>query len=137
MPTTAEIAATISECPAWAKIGLTMPVERLREDAALEMARHLHSALYAAPVRMRGNSPCRWRKRWSKRPAISPTSAKRAGRSGLNAPAVTGWRCSLHSSFWRTGGVRAGIALGLTSLGTSFADARKVVGSARRSSHGR
>lgn len=50
MPTPAEIAATIDTAPAWVKIGLTMPVQRIREDAVAEMARHLHSALYAPPA---------------------------------------------------------------------------------------
>ena len=50
MPTTDQIAATIADAPAWCKIGLTVPSERLREDAAAEMARHLHSALYGAPT---------------------------------------------------------------------------------------
>ena len=50
MPTPDQIAETIQQAPAWAKIGLTVPSERLREDAAAEMARHLHSALYGAPT---------------------------------------------------------------------------------------
>lgn len=48
--TPADIAATIDTAPAWTKIGLTMPVQRLREDSLMEMARHLHSALYAVPL---------------------------------------------------------------------------------------
>jgi hypothetical protein len=37
----AEIAATILSAPAWARVGITAPDERLREAAALELARCL------------------------------------------------------------------------------------------------
>lgn len=40
------IAALIADAPAWALIGLTVPQERLREDAQLEVATHVYSALY-------------------------------------------------------------------------------------------
>lgn len=40
------IAALIEDAPAWAKIGLTVPNERLRADAQLELARHVYAALY-------------------------------------------------------------------------------------------
>ena len=48
MPTPDQIAATIDTAPGWVKIGLTMPVQRIREDAVAEMARHLHAGLYGA-----------------------------------------------------------------------------------------
>lgn len=40
------IAALIEDAPAWALIGLTAPREGLREDARLEVANHVYSALY-------------------------------------------------------------------------------------------
>jgi hypothetical protein len=40
------IGELIADAPAWAKIGLTMPSQRLREDAQREMAQHVYSALY-------------------------------------------------------------------------------------------
>ncbi|GAA0456845.1 MULTISPECIES: DUF6771 family protein [Sphingomonas] len=40
------IAEALATAPGWAKIGLTMPQERLREDARREMARHVYSTLY-------------------------------------------------------------------------------------------
>lgn len=40
------IAAAMETAPAWAQIGLTAPREGLRDDARLEVARHLYSALY-------------------------------------------------------------------------------------------
>lgn len=40
------IAAAIETAPAWAQIGLTVPQERLREDARREVAEHLYSTLY-------------------------------------------------------------------------------------------
>lgn len=40
------ISELIADAPAWAKIGLTMPSQRLREDAQREMAQHVYSALY-------------------------------------------------------------------------------------------
>lgn len=40
------IADAISTAPAWAQIGLTAPREALRDDARLEVARHLYSTLY-------------------------------------------------------------------------------------------
>ena len=49
MPTAADIAASLDTAPAWAKIGLTMRSERLREDAVQEIARHVHMSLYEAP----------------------------------------------------------------------------------------
>ena len=48
MPTPVEIAAIIAAAPAWAKLGITMPSERLREDAPMELARHVHTSLYEA-----------------------------------------------------------------------------------------
>lgn len=44
--TAERISELIAEAPAWAKIGLTMPNERLREDAERELAQHVYSALY-------------------------------------------------------------------------------------------
>ena len=41
-----KIAALIEDAPAWAKIGLTVPNERLRADAHLELARYVYTALY-------------------------------------------------------------------------------------------
>lgn len=38
---TAEIAESLLAAPAWARVGLTAPNERLREEAALELARCL------------------------------------------------------------------------------------------------
>lgn len=49
MPTPDQIAASLVTAPAWAKIGLTVPSERLREDAAKEIARHVHMSLYEVP----------------------------------------------------------------------------------------
>ena len=40
------IAALIEDAPAWAKIGLTVPNERLRADAHQELARYVYVALY-------------------------------------------------------------------------------------------
>ena len=40
------IGELIAQAPAWAKIGLTVANERLREDAQLELAQHVYSALY-------------------------------------------------------------------------------------------
>lgn len=40
------IAALIADAPAWALVGLTMPQERLREDAQLEVANYVYTALY-------------------------------------------------------------------------------------------
>ena len=44
--TAERISELIAQAPAWAKIGLTMPNERLREDAQRELARHVYSALF-------------------------------------------------------------------------------------------
>lgn len=46
MITPERIGELIADAPAWAKIGLTMPNERLREDAERELAQHVYSALY-------------------------------------------------------------------------------------------
>lgn len=35
----AQLAETILSAPAWARVGITAPNERLREEAALELAR--------------------------------------------------------------------------------------------------
>lgn len=48
------IAAALDDAPAWAKLGLTVPSERLREDARREMARHVYEALYQ-PLRLDRN----------------------------------------------------------------------------------
>lgn len=40
------IAAAIETAPAWAQIALTVPQERLREDARREVAQHVYSTLY-------------------------------------------------------------------------------------------
>ncbi|RDE07468.1 DUF6771 family protein [Sphingomonas aracearum] len=40
------IADAISTAPSWALVALTVPQERLREDARREMAQHVYSALY-------------------------------------------------------------------------------------------
>jgi len=40
------ISDLIADAPAWAKIGLTMPNERLRADAQHELAQHVYSALF-------------------------------------------------------------------------------------------
>lgn len=40
------IGELIADAPAWAKIGLTMPNERLRADAQQELAQHVYSALF-------------------------------------------------------------------------------------------
>lgn len=40
------IGELIAEAPAWAKVGLTLPNERLREDAERELAQHVYSALF-------------------------------------------------------------------------------------------
>lgn len=36
----------IEEAPAWAKVALTVPNERLREDAHTELAQHVYSSLF-------------------------------------------------------------------------------------------
>jgi hypothetical protein len=55
MPFTADqIAASLDTAPAWAKIGLTMRSERLREDALRELAQHVHTSLYEPPRRDEG-----------------------------------------------------------------------------------
>lgn len=36
-----EIADTILSAPAWARVGITAPSERLRQEAALELARSI------------------------------------------------------------------------------------------------
>lgn len=46
MITPERISELIADAPAWAKIGLTMPSQRLREDAQRELALHVYSALY-------------------------------------------------------------------------------------------
>jgi hypothetical protein len=43
------IANAITDAPGWALVGLTVPSESLREDAARELAAHLYRRLYAAP----------------------------------------------------------------------------------------
>lgn len=40
------IADAISTAPSWAQIALTAPREGLREDARLEVARHVYSTLF-------------------------------------------------------------------------------------------
>jgi len=46
MPLTPDLIANALEtAPAWALVGLTMPHQRLREDARHEVAQHLISAL--------------------------------------------------------------------------------------------
>lgn len=42
------IAEAISTAPAWAKVALTVPQERLRENARREMAEHVYGALYGS-----------------------------------------------------------------------------------------
>jgi len=44
--TAERIGELIAEAPAWAKLGLTVPNERLRADAQRELAQHVYSALY-------------------------------------------------------------------------------------------
>lgn len=46
MITPERIGELIAQAPAWTKIGLTMPNERLREDAERELAQHVYSALF-------------------------------------------------------------------------------------------
>ena len=40
-----QLAQTILQAPAWARVGLTAPSERLREDAAAELAQTVIAAL--------------------------------------------------------------------------------------------
>ncbi len=40
------IANALATAPGWAQIALTVPQERLREDARLEVANHLYATLY-------------------------------------------------------------------------------------------
>ena len=40
------ISELIAEAPAWAKLALTVPNERLRADAHAELAQHVYSALF-------------------------------------------------------------------------------------------
>jgi hypothetical protein len=44
------IADALDAAPAWAKLGLTQPSQRLRDDARREMAQYVYSALYQ-PIR--------------------------------------------------------------------------------------
>jgi hypothetical protein len=44
--TAERIASLIGDAPAWAQIGLTAPREQMREDARLELAQHVYSALF-------------------------------------------------------------------------------------------
>jgi hypothetical protein len=40
------IGDALDTAPGWAKVALTVPDARLREDATREMARHVYSALF-------------------------------------------------------------------------------------------
>jgi len=40
------IARALDTAPGWAKVALTVPQERLREDARREVAQHVYSALF-------------------------------------------------------------------------------------------
>ncbi|PAX07343.1 DUF6771 family protein [Sphingomonas lenta] len=42
------IADALDGAPTWAKVALTVPSPRLREDARREVARHIHTALHGA-----------------------------------------------------------------------------------------
>ena len=44
------IVAALSSAPAWAKVGLTMPSEKMRERAALEIANCIVELLERPPV---------------------------------------------------------------------------------------
>lgn len=46
MITTAAIADAIADAPGWALVALTVPQERLRDEARREVAKHLYGALY-------------------------------------------------------------------------------------------
>lgn len=48
------IANAIADAPGWALVGLTVPSERVREDAARELATHLYQRLYDAPIAAQG-----------------------------------------------------------------------------------
>ena len=54
------IAALIADAPTWALVGLTVPHERLREDARLEVANHVYSALYQPMNVDTGQLPLPW-----------------------------------------------------------------------------
>ncbi|WP_353453809.1 DUF6771 family protein [Sphingomonas faeni] len=54
------IAALIADAPSWALVGLTVPQERLREDAQLEVANHVYSALYQPLNLDTGQLPLPW-----------------------------------------------------------------------------
>lgn len=43
------IGIAITTAPAWAKLGLTVPQDRLRDDACREVAQHVYQVL-SAPV---------------------------------------------------------------------------------------
>lgn len=43
--TPAAISAALDSAPAWAKLALPVPQERLRDDGREEMARHVYDAL--------------------------------------------------------------------------------------------
>lgn len=40
------IAQALEVAPAWALVGLTVPQDRIREDAFNEIGQHIYSALY-------------------------------------------------------------------------------------------
>ncbi len=44
--TAERIGQLIEDAPAWAKIALTVPQERLREDAKRELGQHIYAALF-------------------------------------------------------------------------------------------
>jgi hypothetical protein len=44
--TAERIGQLIGDAPAWAKIALTVPQERLREDAKRELGQHIYAALF-------------------------------------------------------------------------------------------
>ncbi|KQM71703.1 DUF6771 family protein [Sphingomonas sp. Leaf20] len=44
--TAERIADLLAQAPGWALVALTVPQERLRADARLEIAEHIYSALY-------------------------------------------------------------------------------------------
>ncbi|MBB4860389.1 hypothetical protein HNO88_003732 [Novosphingobium chloroacetimidivorans] len=40
------LADALETAPSWAKVALTMPSQRLREDARLEIGKHLYEVIY-------------------------------------------------------------------------------------------
>ncbi len=51
------IRAALDTAPMWAKIALTMPQDRLRQDAEIEVSEHLYRALFSPVDVVEGQLP--------------------------------------------------------------------------------